>query len=271
MSNDSNQDCTPDFRDLDAFFNLRTVETHAPHIIPYIKSDSRIIDVGCGIGSITLDLARRAPHGYVLGVDYSTSSVAAAKAQAAAAGLTNVEFMQADVYSLPSSIQLSSFDIAHCHQLLVHLDRPVEALKSMSRVVRTGGIVATRDMHSQCTRPTTQAIQRNWELYHTLSRQRGAHPEAGLINSLWMQEAGFDREHVSSGDVANLLMEPEEKRLFAKALMPSFAATYGKSIKSEDDENWLRQFKKDILAWADMPNSSFIWYDGWVIGEKTWD
>ena len=74
MSNDSNQDCTPDFRDLDAFFNLRTVEAHAPHIIPYIKSDSRIIDVGCGIGSITLDLARRAPQGYVLGVDYSASS-----------------------------------------------------------------------------------------------------------------------------------------------------------------------------------------------------
>ncbi|KAF2217372.1 glycoside hydrolase family 76 protein [Cercospora zeae-maydis SCOH1-5] len=269
MADDSSTDFTPDFRELDGFFNLRNVAANATHIIPYIKNDSRIIDVGCGIGSITLDLARRVPNGHVLGIDYSASSIAAARARAAASGLTNVEFMQADVYSLPSLIPSNSFDISHCHQLLVHLDRPIDALKSMSRVIRPGGIVATRDMHSQCTRPTTSAIQRNWELYHTLSRRRGAHPEAGLINSLWMHEAGFEWEHVSSGDVASLLVEPREKMLFAKAILPSFAVTYGLSIVSEEHEAWLKQFRRDILRWADMPESSFIWYDGWAIGKKS--
>ncbi|KAM3420376.1 hypothetical protein BST61_g3655 [Cercospora zeina] len=268
MANDRNTDLTLDFRELDGFFDLRTVEANATHIIPCIKNGSRIVDVGCGIGSITLDLARRVPNGHVLGIDYSASSIATAKARAAAAGLANVEFMQADVYSLASFVPPDSFDISHCHQLLIHLDRPIDALRSMSRVVRPGGIVATRDMHSQCTRPTTLAIQRNWELYHTLSPQRGAHPEAGLISSLWMHEAGFGWEHVSSGDVASSLVESEEKMLFAKAILPSFAVSYGLSMVSEEHEAWLKQFEKDILTWADMPESSFIWYDGWAIGQK---
>lgn len=62
---------TPDFRECDEFFDLRTVEHEASHVVPYIKPNSRIIDVGCGIGAITLDFARRVPEGYVLGVDYS--------------------------------------------------------------------------------------------------------------------------------------------------------------------------------------------------------
>jgi tRNA G46 methylase TrmB len=51
------------------WFSTRSVEHHATHLLPYLKDGQRIIDVGCGIGSITLDLARRTPNGYVLGVE----------------------------------------------------------------------------------------------------------------------------------------------------------------------------------------------------------
>ena len=55
----------------DRLFEQRNVEQHAFHIIPHLKPNSRIIDVGCGIGSITLDLAQRVPDGFVVGVDHS--------------------------------------------------------------------------------------------------------------------------------------------------------------------------------------------------------
>lgn len=53
------------------FFELRNVENYATHLIPYIKPNSKIIDVGCGIGTITRDFARRAPQGSVVGIDSS--------------------------------------------------------------------------------------------------------------------------------------------------------------------------------------------------------
>lgn len=56
------------------FFENRNVEKCAAHLIPYIKPNSKIIDVGCGIGTITLDFARRVPQGSVVGIDQSERS-----------------------------------------------------------------------------------------------------------------------------------------------------------------------------------------------------
>lgn len=56
------------------FFESRNVEKSAPHLIPYVKSNLKIIDVGCGIGTITRDFARRAHQGSVVGIDSSERS-----------------------------------------------------------------------------------------------------------------------------------------------------------------------------------------------------
>lgn len=53
------------------FFANRNVKNNAFHLIPHLKPNSKMIDVGCGIGTITMDFARRVPEGSVLGVDYS--------------------------------------------------------------------------------------------------------------------------------------------------------------------------------------------------------
>lgn len=53
------------------FFENRNVDNCAPHLIAHIKPNSKIIDVGCGIGTITRDLARRVPEGSVVGIDIS--------------------------------------------------------------------------------------------------------------------------------------------------------------------------------------------------------
>ncbi len=59
----------PDYSAMDKIFHQRTAEKHAAHLLPYIKKHFRILDVGCGTGSITMDLARLVPSGEVIGVD----------------------------------------------------------------------------------------------------------------------------------------------------------------------------------------------------------
>ena len=52
-----------------AAFNQRSAAIYAAHLLPHLKPSFRILDVGCGPGSITLDLARLVPDGHVVGID----------------------------------------------------------------------------------------------------------------------------------------------------------------------------------------------------------
>ncbi|USW49003.1 Putative Methyltransferase domain-containing protein [Septoria linicola] len=268
MAITSEEDQTAAFREFDALFNLRSVENEAFHLVQYLKPDSRIIDVGCGIGSITFDLARRVPHGYVLGVDFSAGSIATAKARAKAAGLTNVEFIQGDAMDLPSSIPSNSFDISHSHQVLLHLPEPVKALKSILRVVKPGGILTTRDNHSRFVYPLTPAMSRNFELYEIWSRERGCNPNAGHFNHIWMHEAGIPWDAISAGDSARSFCDIPSKRIVANTFGRGFAATYDKVLDSEEDKKWFDELRREFLEWAEKPESRLAWYDGWVMGKK---
>ena len=96
-----------------------------------------------GPGTITLDLAQRLEPGRVVGLDAAEGVLASARADAAAAGVDNVEFLVGDAYALPFAD--ASFDIVHAHQVLQHLGDPVAGLREMGRVAGPGGLVAARD------------------------------------------------------------------------------------------------------------------------------
>jgi len=104
----------------------------------------RLLDVGCGPGSITRGLAERLAPGLVVGVDLSRETLAAARQDAADRGLTNLLYEEGSVYQLP--FPDASFDVAYAHQVFQHLREPGAALREMLRVVRSGGLVAVRDV-----------------------------------------------------------------------------------------------------------------------------
>lgn len=74
----------------------RTAENSAAHLLPRLRPGDRLLDVGCGPGTISVDLARRLPGGQVIGVDRSDEVVA--EAAAGAAEQANVSFRVADAY-----------------------------------------------------------------------------------------------------------------------------------------------------------------------------
>lgn len=98
---------------------------------------SRVLEAGCGVGAQTVTLARNSPGASIVSVDISADSVAQAEQKIRAAGLTNVQFQQADIFELPFGPQ--SFDHVFVCFVLEHLRVPAAALRRLRSCLRPGG------------------------------------------------------------------------------------------------------------------------------------
>ena len=123
----------------------RTAENSAAYLLPHLAENARVLDVGCGPGTITAGLADRVPQGHVTGIDAGEEVIDQARAafpRAEARQQSNLDFATGDVYAL--DYPDDSFDVVHVHQVLQHLGDQVSALREMRRVTRPGGLVAVR-------------------------------------------------------------------------------------------------------------------------------
>jgi len=163
----------------------RTAENSAAYLLPHLDPSARVLDVGCGPGTITLDLARLVPYGAVTGMDRSAGVISAALEAAEEANLPNVEFAVGDVYALDYAD--ASFDVVHAHQVLQHLSDPVAALREMRRVCRPGGIVAARDGDYAAFAwwPLVPELEDWLDLYRRVARSNEAEPDAGRRIKGW--------------------------------------------------------------------------------------
>ncbi len=176
----------------------RTAENSAGHLLDRLRPTDRVLDVGCGPGTITVDLARRVPDGSVLGVDRAGAVVEQARAGAATSGVANVAFDVADVDRLP--FDDDTFDVVHAHQLLQHLRDPVAALGEMARVTRPGGLVAARDADygAMTWAPADPGLDRWLARYRQAARSLGAEPDAGRHLLAWCHRAGLGATSASA-------------------------------------------------------------------------
>jgi SAM-dependent methyltransferase len=170
----------------------RTAENSAGYLLPYLRPAMDVLDVGCGPGSITVDLARRVAPGRVVGVDLSAEVLVKAGELAAGRGVDSVVFEQADVTALP--YRDGSFDVVHAHQVLQHLCDPVAALREMRRVTRPGGIVAVREADYAATSwyPHSPGLDEWARIYGEAAASHGGQAEAGRRLLSWARAAGFD-------------------------------------------------------------------------------
>lgn len=152
-----------------------------------------ILDVGCGPGTITADLAALLPQGQVVGIDSSAEVLEKARDIAAERGVKNVRFEVGDVQKKLEYAD-GTFDVVHAHQVLQHLRDPVQALREMSRVARKGGIIAVRetDFAAMTWYPEVEGME-NWrDLYLRVARASGGEPNAGRRIHVWARQAGLD-------------------------------------------------------------------------------
>lgn len=170
----------------------RTAEDSAAYLLPYLKPGLSVLDVGCGPGTITADLAALVTPGLVTAVDESADVLEVARAEAERRGLSNVSFATADVHRL--DFPDHTFDVVHAHQVLQHVADPVAALREMRRVCAPGGIVAARDADYAgfIWFPQLPALDLWRELYERAARANHGEPDAGRRLSSWARQAGFD-------------------------------------------------------------------------------
>jgi ubiquinone/menaquinone biosynthesis C-methylase UbiE len=108
-----------------------------------LRPGMRCVDLGCGGGEGTFELAELAgPGGFVVGVDMDEVKLALARAAAAERGLANVEFRQANVNDWAEP---AAYDFVYSRLLLQHLSRPEDLLWRMWAAVRPGGVLAVED------------------------------------------------------------------------------------------------------------------------------
>jgi ubiquinone/menaquinone biosynthesis C-methylase UbiE len=169
----------------------RTAENSAGYLLPHLAPGQRLLDVGCGPGTITADLAELVAPGRVVGLDREEAPLAAARAEAAARGLGNAAYAVGDVYAL--DLPDHSFDVVHAHQVLQHLTDPVAALREMARVTRPGGTIAVRDADYEAMtwHPSNAGLDRWLDLYRQVARSNMAEPDAGRRLKSWALAAGL--------------------------------------------------------------------------------
>ncbi|WP_035798292.1 methyltransferase domain-containing protein [Kitasatospora mediocidica] len=177
----------------------RTAANSAAYLLAEVRPGAAVLDVGCGPGTITADLAELVgPAGRVVAMDTSEQVLEQAAAYVAGRGIDNVEFVVADVHALPGPS--GEFDVVHAHQVLQHVGDPVAALREMRRVCAPGGLVAARDADyaAMTWYPELPELESWLSLYRQAARANGGEPDAGRRLLAWARAAGFTEVRASS-------------------------------------------------------------------------
>lgn len=248
----------------------RTAEREAAYLLPRLQPGMRLLDVGCGPGTITTGLARAVSPGEVVGIDVSDDVIESARAHAAEVGATNARFETASVYALPYAD--GSFDVAHAHQVMQHLADPVAALAEIRRVLRPGGLVAVRDADyaTMTAFPPSPHVDAWLRVYHEVARRNGAEPDAGRRLRSWAQAAGLVDLEVTA--VVELMAQPDEAADWARswaerAQHSNFrpqAIEYGIATAEEIDA-----ISRGWREWADHPEAFFMFVHVECIGRAS--
>ena len=239
---------------------------------PYLRPGMRLLDCGCGPGTMTLGFAHALAPGEVVGIDIDPKQVEAAKRQAGDEP-ANLRFEQADVYALP--FPDGSFDFVFAQTVFMYLRDPLRALAEIKRVLTPQGMVAIADpdRYSTVMYPPDPVIVQANQLYNRARDLAGSSPYEGRQYRAMLHDAGFARSsievypHVTGSD------EVVEARVaYAKARWgsPLFVNTVieqgwlqGPEVKELQDgvEQWYRH--PDVFSCTMLIRAL-----GWKEGER---
>ncbi|QEV21261.1 class I SAM-dependent methyltransferase [Streptomyces alboniger] len=237
----------------------RTAANSAAYLVGSLKPHMKVLDIGCGPGTITADLAALVPQGRVTGVDHAPDILGTARATAAERGLDNVDFAVADVHDL--DFPDDTFCVVHAHQVLQHVGDPVRALSEMRRVCKPGGIIAARDADyaAMTWYPKAPALDDWLDLYRRVARANGGEPDAGRRLKSWAMEAGLTDVTASAG---TWCYSSDEERAWWSGLWAdrTVASSYAERAVSGGHAD-VEQLRAVAAAWREWGGAQ----DGWFV------
>ncbi len=171
--------------------SARTASDAAAFLLPHISPGMKVLDWGCGPGTITTGLGEAVgPDGRVVGIDVSEKLSDEWNNRLRETGATNLEFLVDDIYE--TQLDADQFDVVYAHQILQHLADPVGALQAASRLAKLDGLIAVRevDWGSFAAYPESAALDEFRRVYDAVALRNGGNPKAGRHVLKWMQDAG---------------------------------------------------------------------------------
>ena len=258
--------------------SLRLLTKDANFILPYLKPDSYILDVGCGPGSITCGLAAQCPQGHVIGTDSSPSVLE--KAREDAKHINNVDFRHGNIMDGLSDFADGSFDIVFCHQVLVHVSDPVASLNEMRRLAKPdGGLIAIRESLTTLWHPSNPVLEGSMGWMHRAFRaaSRADNSELDLetgtnLPHIWAREAGFTGESTVLGTVSGEAVSDKESReqrvLGWRYLSAEGSAFRDHLIRAGATQKDMDEITGALEEWKDSPDGWQLWLSSEMIWRK---
>ncbi len=248
----------------------RTADRAAAFFLPFIKPGARLLDVGCGPGSITAGLAQRVAPGETIAIDPAPSVIETAKLLVNASAAEHLTFEVGNIYE--PRFGAETFDAVFAHQVLQHLSRPVDALRQMLSLLKLGGVLGVRDVDWGSTTfyPESDGIRRFLTLYYELARRNGGEANAGRYLRRWLREAGFSETRVTTTTVSytDSVATQEWGDTYAERTLHSNladkAVEYGVATRSE-----LNDIANAWRTWGRDPDALFCFTHTEVVAWKT--
>jgi len=237
-----------------------------------LRGGETILDLGCGLGQLTLLMAR-ASRARILGIDRSEAQLAEARRQAAGDGTTGgrVEFRAGDVLDLRlSDREWGAFDVAHARFLLEHVPDPLAVVRAMVRAVRPGGRVVLEDEDHEILRlwPEPPGLREAWQAYIESYRRAGNDPHVGkrLVELLHQAGARTTRStFISFGACSGDPLFPAVVDNIVGVLRGARASVLAtEMIRSDAFEAVLEALR----AWGARPDAAFWYAMAWAEGVK---
>ncbi len=215
-----------------------------------IPAGAQCLDVGCGGGDVTLELARAAgPAGRAVGVDLDKTKIEIARREAEQQSCSTVAFEVRDVTAWePDDL----FDVVFARFLLTHLPDPERLVSAMRRHIRPGGVIIVEDIdfRGHFAEPDCPALLRYVELYTKSVQARAADPNIGPRLPGLLREAGF--EDVRMKLVHPAALEGGIKLLTCVTLENIAEAVIKDGLVTEDE---LRATIEELYAFARNPHT----------------
>jgi ubiquinone/menaquinone biosynthesis C-methylase UbiE len=234
----------------------RSAESHATHLLPHLAPGQSLLDFGCGPGTITVGLARAVAPGELHGIDMEESQIELARAAAASGGHDNATFHVGDVTRLP--FEDDTFDVAHCHTVLTHVPDTQATLKEVRRVLKPGGIVASREMIAAASfmSPAPGSLEGAWETLAKLIAANRGHPQMGKELKASFVEAGLSDVRASAS--FDVFHSPQDIAFLYNVAVGWFfspdvveaATKYGLATREQFDE-----WRRHIDEWKGDPGA----------------
>ncbi len=252
----------------------RTAATAASFFLPHLRRGMRLLDCGCGMGSITVGLANAVAPGGTIGIDLQPAQVERARALAFERNVSNVRFEVASAYTLP--FPDDSFDAVFAHTLLLHLGEPLRALGEMKRVLKSGGVVgiADPDHGAMLREPHVPLVDEAHRLLMRVVAHHGGDTYRARHHRQMLRDAGFARPVVGATlETVGVWATPEETRLFGaweadQLLQPETVALV--TEQGWADETRLNAMHAALLAWGNHRDAMLaiigVTAVGWVDG-----